>query len=202
LKTEEREELRLPRPACANDGIRPYAGGHKLNWLGGQLTDANAPAVLGRSGLVALLLTLNVSTAAHAQISVAGTSSANWIVLTVAPDGGWGTATDAYINEATSRAIARCRAMSTRTVGCGARLVSIQGGWALASRCGKEDILATGETLLEATKNAHRRELELRKLYHPNMPSCGQLVIVGPDGSIKEPQPPAVPVEAASRLGR
>ena len=157
----------------------------------------------------ALLLTLNVSTAAHAQIGVAGTSNADWTVLTVAPDGGWGTATDAYINEATSRAIAQCRSMSTRTLGCGARLVSIQGGWALALRCGNEDVLATGATLLEAAKHAHRRELELRELYHPNMASCGQLVVVGPDGFVKKAQPQAknmndkpVPSEAASKLAR
>ena len=165
------------------------AGSMSVNRWRDQLRDANGPKDFWRSGVAALLLTLNVSTVAYAQISIAGASNADWTVLTVAPDGGWGTATDAYIGDATSRAIAQCRSMSTRTVGCGARLVSIQGGWALALRCGREDILATGATLLEATKNAHRRELELRKLYPANMASCGQLVIVGPDGSIKEPQP-------------
>jgi len=79
---------------------------------------------------------------------------------------GWrvGTATEGSVNQAISGAIARCRSMSNRTLGCGAHQVSVQRGWAHAVRCSEENILATGATLLEATETAHRREFELRSL--------------------------------------
>ena len=149
-----------------------------------------------RSVAWTLVLSIGLSSAAEAQISVAGASGADWTVLTIAPDGAWGTATEAYAGRAISNAIARCREMSTRTLGCGARLVSVQQGWALGLRCGEEIILETGATLSEATESARRRELELRRLYYPKLPSCAQLVLVGPDGSIRVPQAQAVATDS------
>ena len=133
-----------------------------------------------------------ISTAARPEIGIAGASDADWTVLTIAPDGGWGAATDAYVNRAVASAIRRCRATSRSALGCGAHQVSVQRGWALALRCGRENILRTGATLAEAAERARERELELRKFYQPEMESCRQFVVVAPDGSVKLPPHQAI----------
>jgi len=132
-----------------------------------------------------------ISTAARPDIGIAGASDADWTVLTIAPDGAWGTATEASVSRAIANAVERCRATSRSALGCGAYQVSVQRGWALGLRCGREHILRTGTTLLEATERARQRELELRQLYQPEMESCRQVVVVAPDGTIKVPQPQA-----------
>ena len=72
--------------------------------------------------------------------------------------------------------------MSRSKLGCGAYQISVQGGWLLGLRCGREAILAKGETLAEAIENAQKREFELRARYQPQMGNCQQLVAVQPDG--------------------
>lgn len=154
--------------------------------------DAGATRTRCRSVACAFLLCAAVLTPAHAQLVLFGGSGADWTVLTVAPDGAWGTATETYVNRAIATAIAQCRALSTRVLGCGAQLVTVQWGWALGQRCGEQNILTSGASLAAVLEDAHRRELELRRLYHSNMPNCRQLVLVAPDGSIKVPRPQAV----------
>lgn len=83
-------------------------------------------------------------------------------------------------------AIARCRTMSANTLGCGAYLVSIQNGWALGLRCGRESILVSGATLAEATMMARRREEELRQHYQPEMADCRRIVSVSAVGIVTE----------------
>jgi hypothetical protein len=133
-----------------------------------------------------------ISTAARPEIGIAGASDADWTVLTIAPDGAWGTATEASVRQAIATAVERCRATSRSALGCGAYQVSIQRGWALGLRCGRENILRTGTTLAEVTESGRQRELELRRSYQPEMESCRQVVVVAPDGSIKVPQPQAI----------
>jgi hypothetical protein len=128
---------------------------------------------------------------AGAQIRLSGASDADWTVLTMAPDGAWGTATDEYLNHAIAAAIARCRAMSGQALGCGAYQVSVQRGWALGARCGRENILATGATLAAAAANGRLREVE-RRNHQPGMPTCRQVVTVAPDGSARRPPPDTV----------
>jgi hypothetical protein len=129
---------------------------------------------------------------AGAEIRLTGASDADWTVLTIAPDGAWGVATEGYVNRAIANAVERCRAMSGSKLGCGAYQVSVQGGWALGVRCGQESILGKGTTLADATERVRERELELRTIYRRDMESCRQLVVVAPDGSFKVPQPQAV----------
>jgi hypothetical protein len=128
---------------------------------------------------------------AEAQIRLSGASDADWTVLTMSPDGAWGTATDGYVSHAIATAIARCRTMSGRALGCGAYQVSVQRSWALGARCGDENILATGATLAAATENGRRREAE-RRNHQPAMGVCRQVVIVSPDGSVRPPPSDAV----------
>ena len=144
------------------------------------------------AAFAAVLAICVISTAARPEIGIAGASDADWTVLTIAPDGAWGTATDTYLNRAIANAIAHCRAASQSTLGCGAIQVSVQRGWALGLRCGRENILGTGATLTEAADRARERELALRKFYQPDMESCRQSVVVAPDGSVKLPQPRAI----------
>lgn len=141
---------------------------------------------------VAVALAIGASAEAASQIGLVGASDADWTVLTVASDGAFGTATEGYMNRALAIAIERCRAASRSALGCGAYQISLQGGWALAMRCGKENILAKGVSLADAAERARRREAELRRLYHPDLDSCRQLVVVAPDGLVKLPQSQAV----------
>ena len=108
-------------------------------------------------------------------------------VLTFAPDGTWGTATEAYINRAIANAIGDCKKKYQREIGCGYQFTSIHEGWSLGIRCGKENIIAAGKTLVEAEQAAANREVELREFYVPDMPPCVRVVSVDPNGIVIAP---------------
>ena len=111
----------------------------------------------------------------------------DFTVLTMAPDGAWGTATDPRINRAIYLAISNCKIMSGAALGCGAYLTTVRGGWSLAIRCGGENIIAADRNLAEAERRALRREIELRERYVPGMPPCARVVTVDPNGSVFMP---------------
>ena len=106
----------------------------------------------------------------------------DFTVLTMAPDGAWGVATEPLINRAIAGAIASCKAMSAMELGCGAYLTSIRAGWSLGIRCGRETIIVADKDLTEAERRALRREVELRAYYVPDMPECIRVVTVDPSG--------------------
>ena len=108
-------------------------------------------------------------------------------VLTFAPDGTWGAATEAYINRAIANAIGDCKKKYQREIGCGYQFTSIHEGWSLGIRCGKENIIAAGKTLIEAEQAAANREVELREFYVPDMPPCVRVVSVDPNGIVIAP---------------
>lgn len=89
----------------------------------------------------------------------------DFTVLTIAPDGAWGTATDSRVNRAIFEAISNCKAMSGKAIGCGAYMTGIRGGWSLAFRCGRESIIVADRDLAEAERRAVAREVELRERY-------------------------------------
>ena len=136
---------------------------------------------LGKIGCAVVLL-IGISTGAFGQVRLVSEVDADWTVLTMAPDGAWGTATEEYSHQALANAIKRCRAMSTQTLGCGAYAVHVQRGWAIGMRCGNESILATGTILAEAVDGARNRADELRRNYYPEMPGCRTVVTVAPGG--------------------
>ena len=76
-------------------------------------------------GACALVLSIGISTVAFAQVRLLGETGGDWTVLTMAPDGAWGAATDDYVNRAIAGSLERCRAMSGRMLGCGAYFVSV-----------------------------------------------------------------------------
>jgi hypothetical protein len=116
----------------------------------------------------------------------------DFTVLTMAPDGAWGTATDSRVNRAIYLAIKACKAMSKATLGCGAYQTTVRGGWSLGIRCGRENIITADRDLAEAERRARKRETELREVYVPNMPPCVRVVTVDPNGNIVVPPAPPV----------
>jgi hypothetical protein len=112
----------------------------------------------------------------------------DFTVLTMAPDGSWGVATEPYINRAIAAAIANCKVMSGTELGCGAYLASVRAGWSLGIRCGRENILVADKDLAEAERRAAKREVDLRAHYVLDMPACVRVVTVDPSGRIMPPQ--------------
>jgi hypothetical protein len=142
----------------------------------------------------ALLIGLSMLSAAEAQPkrnaeAPITLSQDYWTVLTMAPDGAWGTATDFLVNQAIAGAIANCKTKSQSALGCGARYTTIQSGWSVGLRCGDENILAAEHSLAEAEQAVTERELELRRTHLPDMPSCMHVVIVDPNGIAIAPIP-------------
>ena len=153
----------------------------------------SARIILGTA--CALALSLGAIAAALAQPSASGQQPAaieewahDFTVLTMAPDGSWGTATDSRVNRAIFLAIENCKAMSGAALGCGAYITTVRGGWSLGIRCGRENIVVAEKTLGDAEQAATRREAELRRLYVPDMPSCRRVVTVDTSGTIIVPR--------------
>ncbi|MBX9775183.1 MAG: hypothetical protein K2Y71_12310 [Xanthobacteraceae bacterium] len=142
----------------------------------------------------ALALTLGALAAAFAQSASSQPPAIeawahDFTVLTMAPDGAWGTATDSRINRAIHLAITHCKAMSGMVLGCGSAMTTVRGGWSLGIRCGRENIIVADRSLGEAEQRALRRETELRERYVRDMPPCARVVTVDPNGLIVAPTP-------------
>jgi hypothetical protein len=130
-------------------------------------------------------------------------SQDQWTVLTMAPDGSWGVATDLFINRAIADAIGMCRRMSGKQLGCGAFFVSVQAGWSLGVRCGQENILAADQHLENAERIARERELELRYVHAAQVGPCRRVVTVTPEGRVIAPeQEPQIALPDARLSGR
>jgi hypothetical protein len=114
-------------------------------------------------------------------------SRSDMTVVTVAPDGSWGVATESSTSRAIANAIVDCRSRYQHDIGCGHKMTSIRAGWSIAIRCGDSAILAAAYTLRDAEQQAVDRELELRRLYRPQLPPCVRLVSVDPTGTVVSP---------------
>jgi hypothetical protein len=108
----------------------------------------------------------------------------DWTVVTIAPDGSWGSATELSVGQALARAIDNCKSMSGPKIGCGAQSRAIQGGWILATRCGDRNIIVAERWLADAEQALRRRETELRQVYAPDMPPCRRVLTVNPRGGV------------------
>jgi hypothetical protein len=108
---------------------------------------------------------------------------APFTVLTMAPNGSWGSATSISIRQAITEAMANCVAMSGPKLGCGYTSKTIQGGWMLAVRCGSENILAASKILANAELAAFNKETELRHDGRKMQP-CFRLLTVDPNGFV------------------
>jgi hypothetical protein len=108
-------------------------------------------------------------------------------VLVMAPNGSWGAASEDSIGAATAAAVAHCKTIYRKAIGCGAYVTAIRAGWILGIRCGNETIVAAERTLIEVEQAAIDRELELRRFYRPDLPPCVRLVSIDPSGAIIAP---------------
>src|SRR5262245_8753205 len=137
----------------------------------------------------AFAVTLGTVVATRAQ-SVSSTSALteewahDFTVLTMAPDGAWGTATDPRISRAIFLAISNCKTISQMELGCGAYATTVRAGWSLGIRCGRENIIVADRNLAAAEHRARQREAELRSLYVRDMPPCDRVVTVDPNGAM------------------
>ena len=107
----------------------------------------------------------------------------DFTVLTMAPDGAWGTATDVYVNGAINRAIKSCKEMSEqadrlrRLYDDGSRRLELRYPmWARNDPCRGARFGGSGTAAL-------MREAELRYTYSRNMPPCRRIVTVDPNGN-------------------
>jgi hypothetical protein len=138
---------------------------------------------------LALALTLGAVAAALGQLASSQPPAIeswahDFTVLTIAPDGAWGAATDSRIHTAIHLALSDCQAMSGKELGCGADLTTVRGGWSLGIRCGNENIIVADRNLAEAEQRARRRETELREYYRREMPPCARVLTVDPNGTV------------------
>jgi hypothetical protein len=108
----------------------------------------------------------------------------DWTVVTMAPDGSWGSATELSVGQALARAIDNCKAMSGTKLGCGAQSRAIQGGWILAARCGGTNILVAERRLADAERATREREADLREHYARDLPPCRRVLTVNPRGGV------------------
>src|SRR5215471_6208474 len=86
--------------------------------------------------LLALAICAPCSALAQPEFEIAPTT-----VLTMAPNGAWGAATDDSVGTAIAGAIAYCNRRQRGPVGCGASYTTIRAGWSLGIRCGGQNIL-------------------------------------------------------------
>ena len=93
-------------------------------------------------------------------------------------------ATDDYSYQAITGAIANCKRMYKKEIGCGYQTRLTQAGWSLALRCGDENIIVAEKLLAEAVQAADDRETILRQEHRPDMPACMHVLTVNPQGII------------------
>jgi hypothetical protein len=108
----------------------------------------------------------------------------DWTVVTMAPDGAWGAATELSVGQALAKAIANCKAMSGRDIGCGSQSRVIQAGWILATRCGDRNILVAERRLADAEQAARQWQTDLREHYAPDLPPCRRVLTINPRGGV------------------
>jgi hypothetical protein len=146
--------------------------------------------LLGVAALIAGIGVCGASLAQSATPSLIDEWQRDWTVVTMAPDGAWGVATDMYMIKALAEAVDKCTAMTARNidyVGCGSHFTTIRSGWTVGLRCGGKNIISAESSLDDAVKRASWREYELRRLYDPDLPRCERVMTVDPAGQVIAP---------------
>jgi hypothetical protein len=114
-----------------------------------------------------------------------------WTVVTIAPGGSWGVASEAYIYQAIAKAVSDCRKMSRHAIGCGAQFTVVRAGWTIALRCGRSNIIVAEPSIGAAERAAAERETELRLSDRAKIPPCFHVLTVNPDGYVFRTPPAA-----------
>jgi hypothetical protein len=133
-------------------------------------------------------IAVTVSLLTAASILLAAPASAldldELTVVTLASDGSWGVATAASTGEAIAAAVRDCRAMARAATDCGARLTTTRGRWVIANLCGDHPIIVGADTREHAEATAIEREIEVRRVYVPDLPPCRRVLTVDPAGTV------------------
>jgi hypothetical protein len=174
-------------------GRKLAAHTRNIRMFGAFTSKRMAVASTGKRMAVGLACALPLGLAAfYSPFAKSNTSDEYWradvTVVAIAPDGTWGTATDALTNRAVARAIDDCKAKYASEIGCGYRSTFVRQGWSLAFRCGTENILVAEQELTHAQWAAFRQERELRTRYVPDMPACVRTLTVDPQGRVGVPK--------------
>ena len=138
-----------------------------------------------------------IALAAAASVALASTSRAgsemadwehDWVALTVARNGTWGSAIHSNLTWAMMQAIKECSRKSG-PIGndCGSEITTVRAAWSLAYACGDDTFIATGETTGESRIAAIHRAIDLRQIFGFELPACKLVVGVGPDGQTPPP---------------
>jgi hypothetical protein len=136
------------------------------------------------------VLALVAGGAAHLSIAIAAEDwDLDWMVVTMARDGSWGVGIDGHMAGANAAAIRECRAMSSGGSDCGAEFAATRGGWIIGLRCDDYRILVAGKELKEAETTAINREIDLKQLYVPDLPTCHRVLTVDPSGAVTTARP-------------
>jgi hypothetical protein len=113
----------------------------------------------------------------------------DWVALTIAQNGTWGTATNGNLTRAMMQAIRACFAKSGRQGNdCGAEITTVRAAWSLAYACGDYTFVANGDSSADARIAAIERAAELRDLVGIDLPPCALVVAVGADGRAMPPE--------------
>jgi hypothetical protein len=189
LSSDEMNRLLTAAKKRRSDYLRNLAlgAGNKLAAHARHVRAFGATTVLG----LACALPLGLA-AFYSPVVPSNTSHEHWqaevTVVAIAPDGTWGTATDALTNRAIANAIDDCKQKYPSEIGCGYRSTFVREGWSLVFRCGAQNILVAEKELADAQWAAFRQERDLRARYVPNMPACERTLMVDPQGQIVAPK--------------
>lgn len=140
-----------------------------------------------RTALYVFITMIGAVGASVAQTNSPPEWAAPTTVLTMAPNGSWGAATNGSVGEALATAIAHCNRRIRQPIGCGALQTTIRAGWSLGIRCGDKNIVVAEKTLIEAEHAAIDREIELRRQCGLDLPPCVRVVSVDPSGAVIAP---------------
>jgi hypothetical protein len=110
-------------------------------------------------------------------------------VVTVARDGSWGVATAGSTGEAIAAAVRACRAMAGAPTDCGARFTTTRGRWVIANLCGDHQVIVGADSREDAESAAIEREIEVRRVYVPDLPPCRRVLTVDPAGVLAATAP-------------
>lgn len=112
----------------------------------------------------------------------------DWVALTVARNGTWGSAVHGNLTRAMIQAIRDCSGKSGATGNdCGAEITTVRASWSLAYACGDYTFIANGDTSAEARTAAIHRAIDLKEIVGLDLPPCTLLVGVDPDGRTPAP---------------
>jgi hypothetical protein len=189
LSSEEMDRQLTAAKRLRSDYLRRLAWGARDKFA----AHARYVRTFGATAVFGLACALPLGLAAfYSPVVPSNTSDEHWqaevTVVAIAPDGTWGTATDALTNRAIANAIDDCKQKYASEIGCGYRSTFVREGWSLVFRCGAQNILVAEKELADAQWAAFRQERELRARYVPNMPACERTLMVDPQGQTVTPK--------------